>query len=311
MAKLQTTEIQIPFAGFYYSVYSDAIDHEAESYTENHCDESGGDESKWPKALRLSADQYSGFLFDVTDYRAAYERVAKDYLDAFSYAAGEALGISAMQSVRFYSWQEKKYKRERREVASLRLTWAAMESPREYNFSTDRIFANIPASIIRKLWTISKEDEHATLSHVAERRHTSRDGFISGYRNDWRQWGKLADWDHNQLMTLLIAACEARGFDWEDSDLAIYYATTEYSGPCRAWESAVDWKAFDAKRDEARAEKLAQWISADPDNAKAWIGQDERAQDLLSADIAWPEVDLSDVPYRCSLTPDLFDLVES
>lgn len=303
--KLQTVEVKLPFPGFYCSHYSADIDREEEQHIEHHTSESDGDESEWPEPLRLDGEAYGDALRDATNYSAAYEKLARDYVDAFSMQAGEALGISARESVRFWSWQEKRHIRERREVASLRLTFSGMESPREYNFETDRVFANVPASVIRKLWAISREDDHATLTRVALERHSSRSGFISGYRNDWRSWGQVSTWDHNQLETLLIAACEARGFDWEDSDLSIYYDVCE--GSYQAWESAVDWAQFDAKRQEARAEKLAAWMTEEPEKALAWAARDTRAADLLGVDgIEFPEVDESVVPYRCSLTPDLF-----
>lgn len=311
MAKLQTVEMKIPFPGFYNSLYSDLIDQEESQYADHHCDESDGDENEWPEALRLDSDFYAETLLRVTDYRKAYVKIAGYYVDAFSYGAGEAMGISAPQSVRVWDWKTSKHKREKRNVESLRFTWAAMESPREYNFETDRIFVNVPLSVVRKLWSISKGDDHATLTRIALERHSSRSGFISGYRNNWESWGAVSEWDHNQLETLLIAACEVSGFDHDDSDLTLYYAVSEDSGGYQAWESAVDWKDFDARRDEARAEKLAQWLESDPEAAKRWIGQDGRACDLLRAAIEWPNVDLSSVPYRCPTTPDLFADLES
>lgn len=311
MAKMSTVEIKIPFPGFYHSIYSEMIDHEESSYAEHHCDDSDGDESQWPEALRIDAGDYAQFLFEVTHYDIAYRAIARDYVDAFSYQAGEALGIESPESVRVYDWQAGKYKRERRNVNSLRLTWGAMESPREYNFTTDRLFANVPVSVVRKLWAISKADSHETLTRVASDRHSSRSGFISFYASNWRDWGPVSDWDHNQLETLLRAACELSGMDCDDSDLDLYYQVSGDSAGYQAWEKAVDWPAFDAKRDEARAEKLAEWLESDPEAAKEWIGYDARGADLLKAEISWPDVDLDDVPYRCARTPDLFASVES
>lgn len=305
--KLQTVEIKLPFPGFYHSHYSADIDWEEEQHIAHHVDESDGDEAQWPEALRLDYEAYSQTLLRATSYRDAYTAIAREYVAAFSTLAGEALGISARESVRFYSWAEKRYKRERREVSSLRLTFAAMNSPREYNFETDRVFANVPLSVIRKLWAISRDDGHKTLTRVAAERHTSRSGFCSFYSAAWADWGQVATWDHNQLETLLIAACEVQGFDWDDSDLAIYYAIGDGEGPYQAWEKAVDWPAYESALQEKRAEKLAAWMESEPAAALVWTAKDDRAAALLQVDdVAWPDVDESCLPYRRKLTPDLF-----
>lgn len=308
MSKLSFHEIQLPHPGFYNSVYSGEIDSQEEQYAEHLADE---DREEWPEPLQLDGAEHAEILFDVTDYSACYRKLAEWYVDAFSTLAGEALGISAREKVKFWSWADKRYKTEKRDVASLRLTFGAMDSPREYNFTTDRVFANIPASVIRKMWSISKEDDHATLTRVADDRHTSYDGFISHYRADWTTWGAVMRWDHNQLETLLRAACEVRGFDWQDSDLSIYYATTEDGSS--AYDTGVDYAKRDEKVTEKRAEKLAEWLEDDPESAKAWIGHNaEKARQVMQphSDM-FDACDLSNVTYRCDKTPDMFSGMES
>ena len=54
----------------------------------------------------------------------------------------------------------------------------SLESPREYNFTTDRIFVDIPANEVRRMLA---EVDSETLSRVAAERHTSRPGFLSYY----------------------------------------------------------------------------------------------------------------------------------
>lgn len=311
--KLQTVEIQLPFAGFYNSIYSDAIDRQEESFIEWRCEENNGDSDSelcWPEALRLSADKLQSILFDVTSYRDAYRALAESYVDAFSELAGEALGISAPELVKRWDYDARRMVKTRRMVDSLRLTFAAMESPREYNFQTDRVFANIPVSVVAKLWAISRAEGHVTLSRVASERHSGRDGFISFYSSDISDWGPVKTWDHNQLETLLIAACEIAGFDWQDSDLGIYYAATDSEADYQAWDSAVDWQAFDVKRLEARAELYAAWLESDPDSASAWASHHAAESDsLVNADpglfTGATEV-LENVPYRCMKTRDMF-----
>jgi hypothetical protein len=44
-----------------------------------------------------------------------------------------------------------------------------------------------------------RETSTDSLDQVAGERHTSRSGFISFYSPDWRTWGDVTNWDHNQL----------------------------------------------------------------------------------------------------------------
>lgn len=311
--KLQTREIRLPHPGFYNSIYSSEIDSEESQWVEyQHERGTEGGEMEYPAPLRINEPDLAELLMQHTTYSAAYRALAESYVETFSYAAGEALDISAPEMVKHYSWADRKWIKQKQNVESLRLTFAAMESPKYYNFETDRVFANIPCSVINKLWAISKADEHATLSLVAKDRHSSRSGFISHYESDWRDWGPVAQWDINQLETLLIAACEIREFDCEDSDLSIYYATVENTSH-GAWSNAVDWPAFDVARLEKRAELLADWLADHEEKAKAWIGHNAAtAAAIMAADPGlFSELSMADIPYRCPETPDMFANVES
>ena len=87
-----------------------------------------------------------------------------------------------------------------------------LESPREYNFTTDRIFVEIPLpEVVRMLAEVDPE----TLNRVAEERHASRSGFSSFYSPRVGSWGPVETWDCNQVGTLLQA------YAGEDLDWAI------------------------------------------------------------------------------------------
>lgn len=101
------------------------------------------------------------------------------------------------------------------------LKFEALDSPREYNFTTDRIFATISEADVIKLFN---SVPYETLKAKARERHTSRDGFISFYDPDILTWGPLDTWDHNQVGTLMeVAAEEESGsgsFDqWDQHDI--------------------------------------------------------------------------------------------
>ena len=80
------------------------------------------------------------------------------------------------------------------------LSFESMQSPREYNFSTDRIFCNIDYA---ELCGIVKTFDLKAFSAFVRDRFTSRDGFISFYAADLSEWGKVESWDHNQCGTAL------------------------------------------------------------------------------------------------------------
>lgn len=93
----------------------------------------------------------------------------------------------------------------------------SMQSPREYNFTTDRIFCEIPADEIAR---ILKETPRATLDACAAEWFTSRSGFISSYSPDVDDWGDVSSWDHNQCGCLIAAYVHHKrdGEQFEDGE---------------------------------------------------------------------------------------------
>lgn len=85
------------------------------------------------------------------------------------------------------------------------LTFESMESPKFYNFTTDRIFCTISEGEARRLLDAVPEDDFAK---AARDTFTSRDGFSSFYSPDPDDWGDLETWDHNQLGCLVAAYVE-------------------------------------------------------------------------------------------------------
>lgn len=260
MTKRRYWSVNIPFEGFYCSRYSEALDWEESQWVEyevehRHHDRDGSGEAGHPEALRLTERELSDIMFRHSNHTDAQGVIGAAYVDAWGDEVGARLGFD------------------------LGAKFEEIVSPREYNFATDRMFAHIPASVCRRLWALSKADGHATLRAVIRRRFTSRDGFIPHYPNALADWpADLADWDHNELGTLLIAALELTDPDGreEDLDWAIYERVAEGETFYRAWSESVDWPAFEAARDEAREEKAADLIDDMTDDERAaW----EAAQD--------------------------------
>lgn len=84
----------------------------------------------------------------------------------------------------------------------VKLLYEQLISPREYNFTTDRIFAYIPLTEVRRL---RHETDEKVLAEVVLEMFTSRSGFISSYPNRVECWPALEKWDHNQIGALLAA----------------------------------------------------------------------------------------------------------
>ena len=87
----------------------------------------------------------------------------------------------------------------------LAMKWESMQSPREYNFTTDRVFVTLPAETLAKLATVRESEEFA---ETLEAMFTSYDGFMSFYSNDAEaaEWQKpMTELDHNQLQALIRA----------------------------------------------------------------------------------------------------------
>ena len=93
------------------------------------------------------------------------------------------------------------------------ITWESVQSPREYNFGTDRLFATVSLKSVRAMM---RKVDKAVLDRVAKERFTSSDGFISHYSADVKSWGSVINWDHNQVGTLVAAlVVQFFGDDWE------------------------------------------------------------------------------------------------
>jgi len=105
----------------------------------------------------------------------------------------------------------------------------SMDSPRFYNFETDRLFIELPLEEAQRLM---RETSTTSLDQVAGERHTSRSGFISFYSPHWRSWGDVGRWDHNQLQTLVEAYVRDTQGDLEEAGLM---ESARGNGRLEAW----------------------------------------------------------------------------
>lgn len=95
----------------------------------------------------------------------------------------------------------------------LRARFDELSSPREYNFTTDRIFANISQRTVLKLW---KAVDKKRFAAAVKDQFTSYDGFISFYSPYAANWGDVRTWDHNQVWKLLeTVLLQSADENWE------------------------------------------------------------------------------------------------
>jgi hypothetical protein len=245
--------VNIPFAGFYNPFWSGEIEQQERQEIEYNCAERQKEDGI-PPELRLSEDEYSEILMRRSDYSAMYASAARKIADAWNNLASEELELP------------------------LGLEFEEMDSPREYNFTTDRIFMSIPRASVAKLMRMARRDKCVKLAAVIKERFTSYDGFLSSYSNRLGDWLKkpLSQWDHNELGTLLRACVPDL-----DEDLKLYYAVCDCDGLYQEWSNGVDWPAVENDIAELREEK-------------------RQAIEAENPDYAPPEP-------RCPLTLDLFD----
>lgn len=155
-------ETSIPFAGFYETVHSSEIDFNFEMIFQ---DDSG--------ECYLTDDQQNDLWMDTNMSEwGVFKKYAQRYTDYIS------------------------------EEIEIPLTFKELSSPREYNFTTDRIFAEIDSKDVQKIYdSVNKE----TLNKTIEDKFTSRSGFISFYDNSLADWQEtpLMEWDANMIGTLL------------------------------------------------------------------------------------------------------------
>lgn len=287
MAKThETVEFNIPFAGFYGTHYDSMLDSELEQMCEWRANESDHetDESAYPESLRLDERELNDLAWRHANWAIAHEKIARDYVEQF----GELIADEFR-------------------VAGNPLSFSLMTSPREYNFQTDRLFAELPLALAYLMFRESRAESHETLNRIIVERFTSRSGFISHYPNSLIAWDNdLRDWDHNQLGTLLLAWLEIRRVDWEDSLMySILEKGYEYFAEC------FDYGGFDSDVMESRAGKLSDWLSTDFESAVQWRAYNRDEFDsIMAADeslFAGFEGTSESLPYRCELTPDLFN----
>jgi hypothetical protein len=205
--------LALPFEGFYQSFIDACYDDQEEMEASNLATESLA-----YAHLGLDEGAVHHEIYRASDYAKAHQFLAREVVKEFSRRVKDRFDLK------------------------LDLQFESMDSPRFYNYDTDRIFAFIPLLQARQLLTRVR---HTTLEATIKDRFTSRSGFLSSYSNCLETWllKPLSEWDHNEVGTLLHALI-AEEDDW-DSELAD--TLSERGVIAEALGYAVDWKVLDQR----------------------------------------------------------------
>jgi hypothetical protein len=85
------------------------------------------------------------------------------------------------------------------------MKFESLQSPKEYNFTTDRIFCEIELDEVKR---IRAETSEKALRDKVRERFTPCDGFIPFYSANLDNWDEIETWDHNEVGTLIEAYVE-------------------------------------------------------------------------------------------------------
>jgi hypothetical protein len=116
-------------------------------------------------------------------YKVIQKKYAEEYTSGFQDKINEEFGLN------------------------LSLKFKEINSPREYNFTTDKIIVDISDQDVIALHTyIMKDDDMKSLfKEVAKDMYDSRSGFASFYPSFSKEFDsiKIQDWDSNEIQSLL------------------------------------------------------------------------------------------------------------
>jgi hypothetical protein len=232
---MKTQETQIPFCGFYHSIYDQMIDGEieisADYYSEIWSDDQGVPNST---VLLQSIHEAMYSHIDVSDaHKAISEGHVKEWCEKFEDATGIALKPSKIE----------------------------MTSPKYYNFATDRVFARVSEGAIKAcydLFTEGKGRPHSPfhiLNTLIEKSFTSCDGFSSHYSNQLEDWlvKPLNEWDHNEVMTLLTATLLYCDVDLDDFNRDVEMSVLDWA----TGNGIIDVVDWDKVQGEIKVEEVA------------------------------------------------------
>lgn len=135
-----------------------------------------------------------------------YDEMSEEEYEAFDKALPEGtFGKAMTEYSRMYADRLAK-------ELGIKMTFKDMESPKYYNYSTDRIFCEIDEEEVEKL---KKRVDSDKMKEKVKKEFSSCSGFSSSYPNDYDEWLRQEEpFDHNQIETLIDCIGETETKDW-------------------------------------------------------------------------------------------------
>ena len=154
--------VQIPFGGFYCSIWGSEIDF-IESTEIEHYNLEHNTEKTWND-------------FEI-DYETIRNEISKNYCHYWSQQLSQNVSFNIGEDLEVY------------------FNFESLVSPRYYNFETDRIFAYCDFEKFKELY--DRLAKYGFKEWLFERMKPCS-GFIPHYSNCLEDWGDLENWDFNQ-----------------------------------------------------------------------------------------------------------------
>jgi hypothetical protein len=152
-----------------------------------------------------NTDSYED-IEDQLDYLKAYIEIAKQWLNKFN------------------------------DITGLSLEYMKIDSPKEYNFTTDRLIARISIDELNLLKNIPTIDPEA-FQKVLDKHFKSYDGFCSFYSNDIDDWNKSMDeLDCNEAMAYIESYILTEGLGEEDIIDGTIDCSSVYEAAQNVWK---------------------------------------------------------------------------
>lgn len=138
------------------------------------------------------------------------------------------------------------------------LEFESTSSPREYNFSTDKIYADLTIKnkkVFEKTIKRLMDENKEALSKIIYDNHTSCSGFWSFMSNDFNEWRKTFMSDSMVLSYLLYYLLAIINYNGEgiDIDYAAYEIVDIYEGDYwepHTEEAIAEWEEHQRKKEE-------------------------------------------------------------
>lgn len=194
-------EIKIPFQGFYGTIHEGELDYTLDAIIVDMIEDHPNEDS-YHIAVRVQ---------DAVNWKKVRQQYVEEYASLFFHKIKEETNLAITP------------------------TEIELDSPREYNFRNDAIFAQITGEEWLKLYKLV--GRHNLKCEVAIQLEP-RSGFFPFYSNDIEDWGRPEMWEAPQIELALQVLMEQFAEDFEE-------VISEGIDTRHLFDESIDWDAVD------------------------------------------------------------------